>query len=283
VPELPEVETIRQVLIGKRAGEPSLLGQTIIGSSLFWSRTLATPSPDVFKSFVKGRTIVDVNRRGKFLIFILDEGYLIVHLRMSGDLRKASNLGSPRTVEPVLPHDRAYLHFATGWGLAFNDPRKFGRLWLTPDPQQVLKHLGIEPTDPQLTPEEFHQMLHTARRQLKPLLLDQSFLAGIGNIYSDEALFQARLHPRRTSDTLSETDSAELLIAIRHVLELGIQHNGASIDWVYRGGAFQNYFQVYQQTGNPCPNCGTPIERIVISQRGTHICPHCQTLQPEKN
>lgn len=283
MPELPEVETIRQVLLNERAGEPSLLGQIIIGSSLFWSRTLATPSPEIFKSFVKDRTIIDIKRRGKFLIFVLDEGYLIIHLRMSGDLRKADDLGAPRAIEPVLAHDRAYLHFASGWGLAFNDPRKFGRLWLTPDPQPVLKHLGIEPTDPQLTPQKFHQMLHAVKRQLKPLLLDQNFLAGIGNIYSDEALFQARLHPRQTSDTLSQIESAELLTAIRHVLELGIQHNGASIDWVYRGGGFQNYFQVYQQTGNPCPNCGASIERIVISQRGTHLCPHCQTLHREKD
>ena len=119
-------------------------------------------------------------------------------------------------------------------------------------------------------------MLHRRSRQLKPLLMDQRFIAGLGNIYTDEALHLAKLHPLAVSDQLTREESARLLAAIREVLGEGIRRNGASIDWVYRGGDFQNYFSVYGRAGSPCPNCGTPIERLVVGQRGTHICPNCQ-------
>jgi formamidopyrimidine-DNA glycosylase len=114
------------------------------------------------------------------------------------------------------------------------------------------------------------------KRQLKPLLLDQSFIAGLGNIYTDEALHLARLHPLSLSNQLAPSQSETLLMAIRSVLEEGIRHNGASIDWVYRGGDFQNHFRAYQRTGQPCLVCGTPILRITLGQRGTHFCPTCQ-------
>ena len=118
--------------------------------------------------------------------------------------------------------------------------------------------------------------LRSRRRALKPLLLDQAFVAGLGNIYVDEALHRARLHPLRRSDTLSQAEVHALWRGIRSSLQRGLRHHGASIDWVYRGGGYQNYFRVYQRTGEPCPECGTPIERLVIGQRGTHICPVCQ-------
>jgi formamidopyrimidine-DNA glycosylase len=116
------------------------------------------------------------------------------------------------------------------------------------------------------------------KRQIKPLLLDQSFLAGLGNIYADESLNLARIHPLQRADRLTKAEARRLLASIRSVLAEGIRRNGASIDWVYRGGDFQNHFRVYQRTGQPCPRCGTPVERIVVGQRGTHFCPHCQTL-----
>ncbi len=121
-------------------------------------------------------------------------------------------------------------------------------------------------------------MLHARQRQLKPLLLDQAFLAGLGNIYTDEALFRARIHPLRLSTSVAPDEAAALLEAIRQVLHEGIERQGSSIDWVYRGGDFQNYFQVYQRTGQPCPRCGTLITRMVIGQRSTHFCPNCQTI-----
>jgi formamidopyrimidine-DNA glycosylase len=189
---------------------------------------------------------------------------------MSGDL----------FVEPadahLAPHHRLVLDFESGWRLAFNDPRKFGRVWLTSNPEMVLGELGPEPLDEQFTAQDLFQRLQQKRRQLKPLLLDQTFLAGIGNIYSDEALFLAKLHPLTISDSLSQGQATALWSGIRQVLQDGIQRNGASIDWVYRGGDFQNYFRVYQRTGEACFICGSPIQRIVVGQRGTHICPVCQ-------
>jgi formamidopyrimidine-DNA glycosylase len=149
---------------------------------------------------------------------------------------------------------------------------------LCADAGEVTAPLGPEPLDPGFTPAEFHRRLVSRRRQIKPLLLDQAFLSGLGNIYTDEALFLAGLHPASLSDRLSPQDSERLLGSIRQVLNEGIDANGASLDWVYRGGDFQNRFRVYQRTGQACFNCGRPIERILIGQRSTHFCLNCQTL-----
>ncbi len=140
----------------------------------------------------------------------------------------------------------------------------------------MVSKLGPEPLDLSLTPDDFFNRLQLRSRQLKPLLLDQTFIAGLGNIYTDEALHLARLHPLRGSDTLTYQEAERLLAAIRTVLTEGIRTEGASIDWVYRGGGFQNNFRVYGRAGEPCPVCGTPIERIIVGQRGTHFCPVCQ-------
>jgi formamidopyrimidine-DNA glycosylase len=160
--------------------------------------------------------------------------------------------------------------------LVFNDTRKFGRVWLTAKPEEVLGKLGPEPLSRAFTPEWLHTALHTKHRQLKPLLLDQTFLAGLGNIYTDEALHLARLHPLAASDTLTTQQAEALHEAVRNVLKEGIRRNGASFDWVYRGGEFR--FQVYDRAGKPCPVCGAPIERIIVGQRSTHYCPACQML-----
>jgi formamidopyrimidine-DNA glycosylase len=146
------------------------------------------------------------------------------------------------------------------------------------DLQDVLANLGPEPFDLDLNWWGFYQRLHSIKRHLKPLLLDQSFLAGLGNIYADEALNLAHLHPLKRSNDITAEQAEILLVSIRQVLDEGIRRNGASIDWVYRGGDFQNYFRVYQRTGMPCQSCGTHIERIVIGQRGTHYCPQCQVM-----
>ena len=158
----------------------------------------------------------------------------------------------------------------------FNDTRKFGRVWLTANPEEVLGKLGPEPFGRDFTPEWLHTALHSKHRQLKPLLLDQTFLAGLGNIYTDEALHLAKLHPLAASDSITAKQAEALHEAIRKVLKEGIRRNGASIDWVYRGGEFQNYFRVYDREGKPCPVCGTKIQRIIVGQRSTHFCPKCQ-------
>lgn len=272
MPELPEVETIKNYLRQGRGESPSLLGMQVTGARLLWTRTLAQPSPDEFSQRIIGQRVDEIERRGKFLHFHLSRDSLLIHLRMSGDLLVAT------ANTPDGAYDRLVLNMKAGVRLVFSDPRKFGRVWLVNDPQSVLGSLGPEPFDPQLTPEVFSRRLRQRRRQIKPLLLDQAFLAGLGNIYTDEALHLARIHPLLLSDQISLSESARLLESIRIVLKEGIFRNGASIDWVYRGGDFQNHFRVYQRTGEPCPVCGTPIARMVVGQRGTHYCPHCQAF-----
>lgn len=270
MPELPEVETIANALRQGGRGGPALLGRCIQRACLLWPRTLAEPTPADFEQRIRGQAIRDIGRRGKFLIFRLEADSMLVHLRMSGDL-----LVEPRSA-PIAPHHRLTLDLDGELRLAFNDARKFGRVWLVADPQRILADLGPEPLDPVLSAEEFYNRLQRTRRQLKPLLLDQTFIAGLGNIYTDEALHLAGLHPLENSHRLDTTQAAGLLASIRAVLRDGIQRQGASIDWVYRGGDFQNYFRVYQRTGQPCPVCGTTVERMVIGQRGTHFCRVCQ-------
>jgi len=275
MPELPEVETIARMLReGGRTG-PSIVGRTICAADLLWARTLADPLPEEFIRRLPGQQIENVGRRAKYLRMTLSRDTLLLHLRMSGDVRVEGQ------DQPRQPHDRLILNFEDGFRLAFNDARKFGRAWLTADPQTVLGGLGPEPLDEGFTAGELYARLQTRHRRLKPLLLDQTFLAGLGNIYTDEALHTAHLHPLRLADSLTVSEAGALWSAIRAVLREGIRRNGASIDWVYRGGDFQNTFRVYQRTGQSCPECGAPVERLQVGQRGTHICPCCQPL-PEK-
>ena len=270
MPELPEVETIRKTLLGERAGAPSIRGLTITAALLFWERTLDVPGVEEFGLRIVGQQVKDIGRRGKYMLVRLTDDTLIIHLRMSGDLwveGQDLSLGQ---------HYRMVLNFDNGSRLVFNDARKFGRVWLVSDPEQVLGKLGPEPFDPALNEQNFYESLRSRRRQLKPLLMDQTFIAGVGNIYADEALYRARLHPLQLSSRVTQGDAARLLESIRAVLQEGIERHGASIDWIYRGGDFQNYFGVYRRTGEPCWNCGTPIARITVGQRGTHFCPTCQ-------
>lgn len=270
MPELPEVETIRSALRDGGRGGVSIIGRRVQDSHLLWDRTLAEPSPAEFRERILGRTIKDVGRRGKYLLMDFSTHTLLFHLRMSGDLVVEDR------EQPVAPHHRLMLDLEGGIRLAFNDTRKFGRAWLVSDPQVVLGQLGPEPLDGDFTPQELHRRLLARRRQLKPLLLDQTFIAGLGNIYTDEALHMAGLHPLTISNTLDRVQSERLWSSIRQVLQDGIRRQGASIDWVYKGGDFQNYFRVYQRTGKPCPTCGALIQRIQVGQRGTHFCSNCQ-------
>jgi len=266
MPELPEVETIA------RKTRPQVVGRTITDANLLWSRTLATPSEKEFKHQIKGQTIEDVGRRAKYLRLELPEAVLFIHLRMSGDIYI-----KPATAAPE-KHDRLILSLTNDRVLVFNDTRKFGRVWLVKDPNEVVAGLGPEPLGDEFTPAWLFDGLQSRKRQLKPLLLDQSFLAGMGNIYTDEALHIARFHPLTRSNDLNQEQAQRLFDAIRAVLNDGIRRNGASIDWVYRGGEFQNYFRVYGRSGEPCPVCNTPIERLVVGQRSTHFCPNCQRI-----
>jgi formamidopyrimidine-DNA glycosylase len=267
MPELPEVETIARSL------KPELVGKTILSADLRWTRTLAIPSPSQFKKQIAGQKILDVSRRAKYIVIRLDTCSFLVHLRMSGDLLIRAGKIKPEK------HDRLLLHFSDRNYLAFNDTRKFGRVWLTDQPEKILGKLGPEPLEKSFTAQWLFQNLQARRRYLKPLLLDQTFIAGLGNIYTDECLHIAQLHPLAASNNVTKKQAEALHKAIRAVLKEGIRRNGASIDWVYRGGDYQNHFRVYDREGDPCPVCGTAIQKFTVGQRGTHICPNCQRLR----
>jgi formamidopyrimidine-DNA glycosylase len=272
MPELPEVQTICNGLREGSTYHPSLLGSRITGFAVFWAKTILPLSEMEFRSRILGQQIIEIHRRGKFIVLGLTSRYLLVHLRMSGDLIMKRN---PHIQSK---HDRVIFTLDDKWALVFNDTRKFGRIWLVDDEKEITKDLGIEPFDPNLDSECFHLLLQERHRQIKPLLLDQSFLAGIGNIYSDEALFLAKIHPLRPANNLGGQEANMLLTCIRQVLTEGIHHHGASIDWVYRGGDYQNFFRVYGRSGKPCMNCGNKIVRILVGQRSTHFCSICQVL-----
>lgn len=271
MPELPEVECIAHGLRCGTQDVPPLPGMRIARVSLRWPGHIAQPSPSTFRRRIRGQTILDIRRRGKFLVFPLDDYTMLVHLRMSGDLSLSPSNSAPGRF------DHTVFLLENQWELRFSDARKFGRVFLVSDPQSVLGALGPEPLDRSFTAEELASRLAGRRRALKPLLLDQSFVAGLGNIYADEGLFRAGLHPLRRTDSLQREEVHSLWKGIRAALRAGLRHNGASIDWVYRGGGFQNRFRVYQRTGEPCYKCKTAILRIVVAQRGTHFCPHCQS------
>jgi formamidopyrimidine-DNA glycosylase len=267
MPELPEVETIARTL------KLELVGKTILSADLRWVRTLAIPSPKQFKKQIAGQKITDVSRRAKYLIIHLKTYSFLVHLRMSGDLVIRAGKIKPEK------HDRLLLYLSDQNYLAFNDTRKFGRVWLTDQPEKILGKLGPEPLKKNFTAQWLFENLHQRKRSLKPLLLDQTFIAGLGNIYTDECLHIAQLHPLVASNTVTRKQAEALHKAIRAVLKEGIRRNGASIDWVYRGGDYQNHFRVYDRDGSPCLVCGTTIQKITVGQRGTHVCPNCQRLR----
>lgn len=277
MPELPEVETIARVLRrGSNIPNSALIDRRITRARVLWERTLENSTCTDFINRITGQIIQDISRRGKYLVFTLSNDTLLAHLRMSGDMRVEALLDDQGKPAAVRKHDRLILEFENGNRLVFNDTRKFGRVWLVQDSQEVLSDLGPEPLNEDLDDGKFFEMLADRSRQIKPLLMDQRFIAGLGNIYTDEALHMAKIHPLRRSNAITQDEASGLLKAIRAVLGEGIRRNGASIDWVYRGGDFQNYFRVYGRSGEACPECGSTIERMVVGQRGTHVCPVCQ-------
>lgn len=274
MPELPEVETIARDL---RVG--GIAGKTLVCARVYWRRTIAEPSAAEFCRLIPGKIITRVCRRGKFLVFELAEnGYLLMHLRMSGRLHWVRQ-GSPREL-----HEHVVLRFNDGSELRFHDPRKFGRIFLTPETEPILGRLGCEPLDRAFTAPLLQRMLKSRRRQLKPLLLDQTFIAGLGNIYADEALWEAKIHPQRLASALSRKEAAALHTAIQSVLQRGLKNLGTSLGTgkanFYsvgrRRGRNRDELNVFRRTGDPCTRCRTEIRRIIVGQRSTHLCPCCQ-------
>lgn len=277
MPELPEVETYVRELA------PQLTGRTIQAARVHWARIIAAPSAEQFADRIAGLRFTRFGRRGKYMLLGLSDGStLIVHLRMTGKLLVKN------ADEPVDPHTHVLITLDDGRVLHYNDPRKFGRMWVVGDPQEVLYKLGPEPLGEEFTPEVFGKRLAGRSAAIKGLLLDQSIVAGVGNIYADEALFRAAIHPQRAGGDLTSDEIGRLRDAIQEVLAAGIERRGSTLG----GSSLQNYVRpdgtqgnyqeehaVFRRTGQPCPTCATPIERIVIAQRSTHFCPACQPLE----
>jgi formamidopyrimidine-DNA glycosylase len=274
MPELPEVETVARSL------REDLVGSTIQGVTVRWTRTVALPAGqragDEFRSTLLGRRILSVGRRGKYLVIALDEGYLLIHLKMSGRLQVV-----PRD-EPADKHVQVAFDLDGDRQFRFRDVRKFGRIYLVDRPEIVTAMLGPEPLAEDLTLADFRRLLARRSGRLKSLLLNQAFLAGLGNIYADEALFRARLHPLRRAATLSDEEQERLYRAVRSVLEEAIANQGTTlsdggyVDAQGQAGRYQERLAVYHRAGEPCRWCQAPIERLVIGGRSSHFCPSCQ-------
>ena len=264
MPELPEVETVRRTLA------PHVTGRRI-EAVRYYSPLAAGGAPDEMAEGLTGRRIVRLERTGKYLVFHLDAGWMTIHLRMTGKLL----MDGEHT-----PWTRAELTFDDGHALVFEDVRKFGRLLWSPDFPADVARLGPDALD--LSGKGFAALLENRRGALKPLLLNQKVLCGLGNIYVDEALHRARIHPLTEAARLSRARLSRLHRAISEVLAEALAAGGSSIsDYVDaegRRGWFQTAHRVYGREGEPCVDCETPIRRIVVGQRGTHFCPRCQRL-----
>ncbi len=282
MPELPEVETVARDL------RPRLVGSTIVGARCSWARTLRTHDPIAFADAVTGRTVLAVGRRAKLVVVDLSgDAALTIHLKMTGQLFVVP-VGTTED-----PYVRLVLELADGRELHFRDIRKFGKVGLYGrDPvtgelvaevggAAVFAGIGPEPLDDEFTLRAFRRRLRRRTGRLKPILLDQSFVAGVGNIYADESLWRARLHPLRSATSLHTPDERRLYESVRGVLAEAVERRGSSIDDYTApdgDGSMQERLDVYQRTGEPCRRCGRPIRRIVIGARSTHFCSWCQRL-----
>ena len=274
MPELPEVETYVREL------EPLLAGRRILAAEVRWPRTIAGPSPEEFVARIAGQRFATFGRRAKYMLLGLNEGdTLIVHLRMTGHMYVKDMAAAPDA------HTHVLFDLDDGRRLHFQDPRKFGRMWLTAQPEMVLRKLGPEPLSDAFSGEELAGKLAGRKAAIKALLLDQALAAGVGNIYADEALFRAGLHPLRPGGSLTSGEVERLRLAVATVLADGIAAAGSSLggsslqNYSRPGGqtgSFQEEHRVFRRTGQPCLTCGAPIERIVVGQRSTHFCPNCQ-------
>jgi len=269
VPELPEVETIKNEL------SPHIIGWRFTGATVCDAKMVRQPSVEEFRRKLVGQRINGLERRGKYLLFrLFSDNVLIIHLKMSGAL-----LLNPEQADR---YTRVIFDLDNGNRLIFTDRRRLGAIWLVENEQAVTGKLGPEPLAPEFTAESLAERLHKRQAPIKAVLLDQAFIAGIGNMYADEALFAARIHPLRKANSLSPQEIKKLHKAIVDVLRSAIDSKGASVD-TYKlpdgelGTAHSN-FCVAHRGGKPCPICGTPIQRLAIRNRGSYFCPNCQKL-----
>lgn len=273
MPELPEVETVRRSL------EALITGKTIRSVTVNLPRIIRTPD-DVnhFKTLLVGLKVHEVRRRGKFLLIDLDPYLLVSHLRMEG------RYGLYATTDSVEKHTHVILHFDDDTELRYKDVRQFGTMDVLPK-QQIgsftpLLGMGPEPLEDTFTPKVLRELVDGRNRSIKAVLLDQHAIAGLGNIYVDEVLFRARIHPERMAGTLKKVELDRLFEAIRTILQRSVELGGSSVKSYVNGygatGGYQNELVVYGKQGNPCPTCGALIVKIRVAGRGTHFCEQCQ-------
>jgi formamidopyrimidine-DNA glycosylase len=278
MPELPEVETVRRTLIDLVAGK------RIQSVTVKLPRIIQRPAePEQFAAALAGHTIQTVERRGKFLLIMLDGLVLVSHLRMEG--RYSVN----RADEPTPLHTHVIFHFDDGTELRYKDVRQFGTMHLFEPGQHFemapLNKLGIEPLEPGFTLQALRDKLDKRKMIIKPLLLNQEHIVGLGNIYVDESLFLARIHPERSANSLKPAEWKRLHEAIRTTLGRAVEAGGSSIRSYVNGqgemGMFQHSFSVYGRKDEPCKVCSRPIKKFVLGGRGTHICEKCQPVPKE--
>ena len=273
MPELPEVETVKNELL------PHVVGRQVKGVTLVWEGIVKEPSPEEFCKGLTGQTILGIRRRGKYLMIALSGGgFLIVHLKMTGAL-----IVLPDSAEPP-QYTRAILHLDDGNAVFFRDPRKFGVLRLVGSVAFIEDKLGPEPLEDDFTAAVLAKRLANRTAPIKAAMLDQKILAGVGNMYADEALYAARINPWRTGGSLTRREIGRLYGEIRRILWTAIENRGASVDTYFRpdgseGSAHYEFKVAHGLGGGTCSVCGGPIERVVVRGRGTYFCPRCQ---PEK-
>jgi formamidopyrimidine-DNA glycosylase len=271
MPELPEVETIASQLRGR-----GVEGKEILSVKINWAPMIEPYSMAQFSKAVKGTTIDQISRVGKWMMFSLSSGKTImIHLRMAGSFSLEKG-----------QHDRIVLKLSDGLNLYYRDTRKFGRWKLVDDPDVILSKLGPDALTRRFTYSYFSASMKKRHRMIKPLILDQSIVAGLGNIYADEALWESEIHPERLSDSLNDAELGKLFKAIRHVLTVGVKNRGTSLgagktnyrDVEGESGGHRAEVKAYGRGGKPCERCETTLKKIVVAQRGTTFCSVCQVI-----
>ncbi|GGJ72436.1 formamidopyrimidine-DNA glycosylase [Anoxybacillus voinovskiensis] len=272
MPELPEVETVKRTLL------PLTAGKTIERVEVFWENIIKKPDVATFTEMLQGQTVRGIERRGKFLKFLLDDYVLVSHLRMEGRYRVAP------ASEPLEPHTHVILHFDDGTQLRYRDVRKFGTMHLfkagEEEKELPLAKLGPEPFSAAFTPAFLMDKLKKTNRMLKSVLLDQTVVVGLGNIYVDETLFRSQLHPERSASSLTAEEIERLHREIAATLKEAIAHGGSTVrsyvNTEGKAGTFQQQLFVYGRKGEPCKRCGHLVQKIIVAGRGTHYCAQCQ-------
>lgn len=279
MPELPEVETVKRTL------NELVVGKTITKVSVLLNRIIRKPEePSEFATLLEGQTINRIERRGKFLCFMLSDYVLVSHLRMEG------RYGVYGSADPVELHTHVIFHFTDGTDLRYKDVRQFGTMHLFPAGAECsgppLHKLGVEPLHKEFTIEELKRRVKGRSTKIKPLLLNQEIIVGIGNIYADESLYLAGIHPARAASSLTSRELARLHKAIIETLQAAVDAGGSSIKSYVNGqgemGMFQYRLNAYGRKNEPCGTCGCAIEKIVLCGRGTHFCPVCQPVKRKK-